>query len=224
MPTEGKRRPPAKRVLGDPHLPAARRSPSAGRGLAFCVLALSLSAAGRGAAEPPVPVAPQEAPALEPDYHIGPGDALSIFVWKEPELTRDVTVRLDGKISVPLLGDVVASGRTPQQLGDDIAARLKRFVEAPVVTVGLTKSSSRFYVVGQVARPGDFPLLSPTTLVQALALAGGLREFAKAESIIIVRREGDVQTFLAVNYKKLETARDASQNVAVRPGDTIVVP
>jgi polysaccharide biosynthesis/export protein len=223
MPIEGRRRPPATRVLGDPHLPAARRSLFAARGLVFCVLALGLRAAG--AAEPPVPVPPQETPAREPpDYHIGPGDALSIFVWKEPELTRDVTVRLDGKISVPLLGDVVASGRTPQQLGDDIAARLKRFVEAPQVTVGLTKSSSRFYVVGQVARPGDFPLLSPTTLVQALALAGGLREFAKAESIIIVRREGDAQTFLAVNYKKLETARDASQNVAVRPGDTIVVP
>ena len=157
-------------------------------------------------------------------YRIGSGDSLQLFVWKESELTREVTVRIDGRISVPLLGDVQAAGRTPADLADEIARQLKRFVEAPVVTVGVGQSRSRrFYVVGMVARPGEFPMSGPTTLVQALALAGGFRDFAKTDSILVLR-EGEEGKFVSANYKRLESARDGSQNILLQPGDTILVP
>jgi polysaccharide export outer membrane protein len=156
------------------------------------------------------------------DYQIGPADVLQLVVWKEPELTREVTVRLDGRITVPLLGDVLAAGRTPTQLTEDLARGLGRFVETPRVTVGIAQpNSSRFYVVGQVAKPGEFPLPRRTTVLQGLALAGGFRDYAKLEAILIVRQD---QTVLLVNYKKLEEGKDISQNVLLRPGDTIVVP
>ncbi len=159
------------------------------------------------------------------EYLIGPGDLLQIFVWKEPDLTRDVTVRLDGRITVPLLGDVEAAGRSPQQLGEELAKSLSKFLETPRVTVGVSQATStRFYVVGLVGKPGDFPLSSRTTVLQGLALAGGFREFAKTENIVIVRQERTGQTVIPVNYKKLEDGKDISQNVLLRPGDTIIVP
>jgi polysaccharide export outer membrane protein len=159
-------------------------------------------------------------------YLIGPGDALQLFVWKEPELTRDVTVRLDGKITVPLLGDVQAGGRTPEQLGAEISTGLKRFLAAPQVTLAVKEANaSRFYVIGRVARPGAYPLAGRTTVLQALALSGGLAEFAKADRILIVREEGGSDNLVVVNYKKLEAGTEIAQNnVALRPGDTIVVP
>jgi polysaccharide biosynthesis/export protein len=159
-------------------------------------------------------------------YLIGAGDALQLFVWKEAELTRDVVVRIDGKITVPLLGDVHAVGRTPEQLGQEITNGLKRYLAAPQVTLTVKESSaSRFYVIGRVARPGVFPLGSTTTLLQALALSGGLLEFAKADRIIVVRQERGGETLLRVDYKKIEAGTEVAQsNIALRPGDTIVVP
>ena len=159
------------------------------------------------------------------DYEIGAGDLLQVFVWKEPELTRDVTVRLDGKISVPLLGDVTAAGLSPQRLGEELTRSLSRFVETPRVTVGVSQAvSSRFYVVGQVGKPGEFRLTVPTTVLQGLALAGGFREFAKTDDIVIIRQQRGPQVVLSVNYKKLAEGKDVSQNVMLKPGDTIVVP
>jgi polysaccharide export outer membrane protein len=159
------------------------------------------------------------------DYVIGPGDVLQVFVWKEPDLTRDITVRVDGKITVPLLGDLEASGRTPQQLGTDLSKALGKFLASPQVSVGVAQAnSSRFFVMGQVNTPGAYPLTGRVTVLQGLALAGGLREFAKADSIVIVRSSQGVQSFLPINYKKLEDGRDISQNVPLRPGDTILVP
>jgi polysaccharide export outer membrane protein len=159
------------------------------------------------------------------DYLIGPADLLQIFVWKEPELSRDVNVRLDGKITVPLLGDVEAAGRTPQQLGEELAKSLSKFLETPRVTVGVSQANStRFYVVGQVGRPGDFPLSGRTTVLQGLALAGGFRDFAKTDSIVIVRQDRNGQVVIPVNYKKLEDGKDISQNITLRPGDTVIVP
>lgn len=159
------------------------------------------------------------------DYQIGPGDLLQIFVWKEPDLTRDVIVRLDGRITVPLLGDVEAAGRSPQQLGEELGKSLAKFLETPRVTVGVSQANStRFYVVGLVGKPGDFPLSGRTTFLQGLALAGGFREFAKTENIVIVRQEKTGQTVISINYKKLEDGKDISQNILLRPGDTIVVP
>ena len=155
-------------------------------------------------------------------YTIGPADVLQIIVWKEPELTRDVTVRFDGMITVPLVGDVPAAGRTPAQLAQALGRELARFVEGPRVTVGVGQAkSARFYVVGQVTKSGEFLLTGPMTVLQGLALAGGFKEFAKTESIVIVRQD---QTVVPVNYKRIADGRDASQNVALGQGDTIVVP
>jgi polysaccharide export outer membrane protein len=153
---------------------------------------------------------------------IGLGDVLRVFVWKEPDLTLDVTVRSDGMITVPLLGDVQAAGRLPSQLAGSLVAELKRFIESPRVTVTVSQASSaRVYVVGQMMRPGEFPLLGRMTVLKALALAGGFREFAKLEGIVIVRED---QTVIPFNYKRVADAKDVSQNVLLAAGDTIVVP
>jgi polysaccharide export outer membrane protein len=155
-------------------------------------------------------------------YLIGPADVLRVAVWKEPDLNLDVTVRVDGMISFPLLGDVEAAGLTPTKLGENLAKRLERFVEAPKVTVSVSQANSaRFYVLGQVAKPGEFPLASRSTVLQALALAGGFKEFAKPESIVIVRED---QTVVPVNYKRIAEGKDVSQNILLHRGDTIVVP
>jgi polysaccharide export outer membrane protein len=160
------------------------------------------------------------------DYVIGAGDVLQIFVWKEPDLTREATVRVDGRITVPLIGDLQAAGRSPQQLGKDLGRELGRFLESPQVTVGVAQpNSSRFYVVGNVARAGQFPLGSRLTVLQALAIAGGFGEYAKTDSIVVIRDEDGNQTVIPVNYKKLESGREiATQNVPLKPGDVIVVP
>ncbi len=162
-------------------------------------------------------------PAME--YRIGAGDTLHLFVWKEPELTHPVTVRIDGKISVPLLGDVQAAGRLPGELAEEITGGLKRFLAAPVVTVAVNETrSTRFFVLGMVGKSGEFSMFGPTTVVQALAMAGGFREYAKLDEIVILRPEGGATTFVPVNYKRLVANRDWSQNVPLRPGDTVLVP
>jgi polysaccharide export outer membrane protein len=187
---------------------------------------LAAPADSKGQEAPPRPPAPQPRPAATTTtYRIGPGDTLQVFVWKEPDLTRDVTVRIDGKISVALLGDVQAAGSTPGELAEELTRQLKRFIASPLVTVGVNQPrSTRFFVLGQVARPGEFPLSGPTTLVQALAVAGGFRDYAKTDEIVILRQEGGASTFVPVNYKRLESGRDGSQNVLLRPGDTVLVP
>jgi polysaccharide export outer membrane protein len=155
-------------------------------------------------------------------YFIGLGDVLRITVWKEPDLTLDVTVRLDGMITVPLLGDVQAAGRVPSQLAGTLVTELQRFIENPRVTVTVTQATSaRIYVVGQMVRPGEFPLSGRMTVLKALALAGGFKEFAKPESIVIVREDQKVIPF---NYKHVGEGKDMSQNILLAAGDTIVVP
>jgi polysaccharide biosynthesis/export protein len=160
--------------------------------------------------------------APKADYTIGPADVLQIIVWKEPDLTRDVTVRFDGMITIPLLGDLPAAGQRPNQLAEALAQGFQRFVEVPRVTVGVIQANSaRFYVVGLVGKSGDFPLAGPTTVLQALALAGGFKDFARTESIVIIRKD---QSVVPVNYKRIADGKDVSQNVILAPGDTIVVP
>lgn len=164
----------------------------------------------------------QRPDAGKSEYLIGPADVLQVIVWKEPELTRAVTVRFDGMVTVPLLGDVAAAGRTPTQLAETLAQGLRRFIEVPRVTVGIEQANSaRFYVVGQVGKSGEFPLSGPTTVLQALALAGGFKDFAKTDGIVIVRKD---QTVVPVNYKRIADGKDVAQNVLLAPGDTIVVP
>ncbi len=164
----------------------------------------------------------QAASASPAAYRIGKGDVLRIVVWKEPDLTLDATVRLDGMITLPLLGDVPAAGRTPSDLAAGVAGALERFVETPRVTVGVSQATSaRVYVVGEMLRPGEFPLTGGMTVLKALALAGGFKEFARRDGIVIVR--GD-QTVLPFNYKRVVEGKDVSQNVLLAPGDIIVVP
>ena len=188
----------------------------------LAVVAAALVASVGGAAPAQEAAKSERGPSTPPAYVIGLGDVLRINVWKEPELTLDVTVRLDGMITVPLLGDVQAAGRAPSQLAGSLKEGLQQFVESPRVTVSVSQATSaRVYVVGQMVRPGEFPLSGRMTVLKALALAGGFKEWAKSESIVIVRED---QTVLPFNYKRVADGKDVSQNVLLAAGDTIVVP
>jgi polysaccharide export outer membrane protein len=161
------------------------------------------------------------AAASIPGYTIGLGDVLRVVVWKEPDLTVDATVRLDGMITLPLLGDVQAAGRGPGALASALAGDLEQFIEKPRVTVTVVQAGARVYVLGQMVRPGEFPLSGGLTVLKALALAGGFKEFARPDSIVIIRED---QSVIPFNYKRIADGKDASQNVVLAAGDTIVVP
>ena len=181
-----------------------------------------MAAAARGGAEDRKPAPPPVRPLPPTGYVIGLGDVLRVTVWKEPELTGEATVRSDGMITVPLLGDVPAAGRRPGQLASELATALQAFIEIPRVTVTVAQATSaRIYVVGQMLRPGEFPLSGRLTVLKALALAGGFKDFARPDEIVIVRED---QTVLPFNYKRVIEGKDVSQNVLLSAGDTIVVP
>jgi polysaccharide export outer membrane protein len=159
------------------------------------------------------------------DYVIGPDDVLDVNVWKEQELTRSLQVRPDGKISMPLLGDVQAAGMTPGQLAQNVSEKLKKFLTAPQVTVILTQiNSQRVYVMGEVTRPGAYPVLPGMTILQAISSAGGLTQFANSKKIFLMRDENHIQTKYPFSYKEVLDGRKAEENLPVKAGDTIVVP
>lgn len=160
------------------------------------------------------------------DYVIGPEDVLAVNVWKEPELSiKELVVRPDGKISLPLVNDIQAGGLTPIQLQEQIAGKLKKFVESPNVTVTVLKVFSHTVsVVGAVGRPGPYVLGSPTTVLDILARAGGVTEFAKAKNIKILRNEDGKQVQYPFNYKNVIKGKDLEQNITLRNGDIILVP
>jgi polysaccharide export outer membrane protein len=160
-----------------------------------------------------------------PDYVIGTEDVLDINVWKEPEVSRTVPVRPDGKISLPLLNDVQAAGLTPMQLGAVVTEQLKKFVAQPQVTVIVTTiNSRRVYVLGEVNRGGYIPLMPNMTVLQALSSAGGFTQFANQKQIYVLRYEDGKQIRYAFNYKQAVQGKDGTQNIILKPGDTIVVP
>jgi polysaccharide export outer membrane protein len=166
-----------------------------------------------------------KAATADPNYTIGPQDVLDISVWKEPELTRSVPVRPDGKISLPLLNDVQAAGLTPSQLAALITTNLKKFVTAPQVTVIVTAiNSQRVFIIGEVLRPGAFPLLPGMTVLQALSSAGGFTQFASLSKIYILRNEDGKQTKHPFNYKAAINGKQVDQNFLMKAGDQIVVP
>jgi len=168
---------------------------------------------------------PAAAPVISDAYIIGESDLLAINVWHEPELTRVVPVRTDGKITLPLIGEMQASGQTVEQLRVTIATQLKRFLEAPEVTVIVQEPRSQFFtVVGKVAKPGSYPLGQRLTVMDGLALCGGFKDFAKVNKIQVVRthRDGRVER-LPFNYKRA-VAGDLNQNFALEQHDMIVVP
>ena len=160
------------------------------------------------------------------DFIIGNEDVLSISVWKEPEISRAVAVRSDGKISLPLMGELVAAGKTPIQLQSEITAGLRPYIAEPAVTVIVQEiKSKRFNILGHVQRPGAYPLNPPMTIMDAIALAGGLREFAKSKSIYVLRESASGNNVrLPFNYKDVLQGRHPEQNIELQPHDTIVVP
>ena len=169
--------------------------------------------------------APKKPATDDPNYVIGPQDVLDISVWKEPELTRLVPVRPDGKISLPLLNDVQAAGLSPEQLAAALAEKMGKFLNKPRVTVIVTAiNSQRVFVVGEVLRAGAFPLLPGMTVLQALASAGGFTTFADVKKIHVMRVRDGKQVQLAFSYREVLRGEKPEQNITLEPGDTIIVP
>jgi polysaccharide biosynthesis/export protein len=166
------------------------------------------------------------AQTIPADYVIGLEDVLSINVWKEPELSvKDALVRPDGKISVPLVGDIQASGLTPMQLQEQIRGRLKEFLASPAVTVVVLRVASQSVsIVGKVSKPGIYYLGAPMTVLELLARAGGLREDAKNKAISVVREEGTRTVRLPFNYKDVSQGKNLQQNIILKNGDQVIVP
>jgi len=180
--------------------------------------------AGKSPSKPAQP-APQSVGATDASYKIGPQDVLRIDVWKEAEISRAVPVRPDGKISLPLLNDVQASGLTAMELANNITEGLKKFINNPQVTVSVTEiNSRRVYVTGEVSKPGAYPLLPNMTALQAVTSAGGFTQFARTKNIYILRNEGGKQTKYSFNYNDVVKGKRSDENITLQPGDTIVVP
>jgi polysaccharide export outer membrane protein len=158
------------------------------------------------------------------EYVIGPEDVLSINVWKEQDLSTKVTVRPDGKIGLPLLNDIQASGFTPRQLQENITTELKKFINNPQVSVIVLEiHSQNVYVIGGIAKPGVYPLGSPTTVMELLVRAGGLTEFTKGEEIQVLRNENGKQVQYKFNFKAFSEGKDYKQNIRLRNGDMVIV-
>jgi polysaccharide export outer membrane protein len=158
------------------------------------------------------------------EYLIGPEDVLDISVWKNPELSRKVPVRPDGKVSLPLVNDIQAAGLTPSQLREQLATKLAEYVPTPEVAVIVQEVQSlKVAVVGAVKTPGRFMLKSPATVLECLALAQGLTEFAARDRIVVLRQNGTQTQRIPFNYNKVASSSD-QENFFVKPGDIIVVP
>src|SRR3984957_12906080 len=165
------------------------------------------------------------AATTDPAYVIGPEDVLDINVWKEPDMTRVVPVRPDGKISLPLINDVQAAGSTPQQLASAVTDKLRKFLTEPQVTVIVTQiNSQRVFVVGEVLRAGAFPLIPGMTVLQALASAGGFTTFADMKRVTVMRLVNGKHVELPFNYREVLKGDNPEQNITLEPGDTVVVP
>jgi polysaccharide export outer membrane protein len=159
-------------------------------------------------------------------YIIGAGDLLEIITWKEPDFTREeVLVRIDGMISFPLLNDVQAAGKTPLTLKSDIEAGLQDYVTTPVVTIHIKNpSSKKFYILGEVQRTGEYPLIKELTVLQAFALAGGFTEWASKKEILLFRKMSGKQKTFRINYKDIVKGKGIEQNLTIQANDTIIVP
>jgi polysaccharide biosynthesis/export protein len=174
-----------------------------------------------------VPTPAQPAAGVRPDsYIVGAEDILSIYVWKEPEMSKTVPVRPDGMISLPLVGEIKAAGYTPVQLQDVLVEAMKKLISDPQVTVIVEKVSSlSFNIVGEVGRPGYFPLTRRMTVLDAIAMAGGFKDFAKTKKVYVLRTAANgTQERLPFNYKEVISGKNPQQNIELQARDTIVVP
>jgi len=180
----------------------------------------------RNTAPSPAESKPAPVPATtDPAYVIGPEDVLDINVWKEPDVSRVVPVRPDGRISLPLINDVQAAGLAPQQLAAMVTEKLRKYFNEPQVTVIVTAiNSQRVFVVGEVLRAGAFPLIPGMTVLQALSSAGGFTTFADVKKIHVMRLRDGKHVELPFNYRDVLKGDDPDQNMKLEPGDTVVVP
>ncbi len=170
--------------------------------------------------------APAPAPAVPQDYLIGPEDVLGVLFWRETDISGDVTVRPDGQVTLPLIGELKAAGLTPAALQAQVLEAAQRFLTDPNVSVVVKQMNSRkIFITGQVGTAGAYPLTGPRTVMQAIALAGGVTEYADREHITVMRQEpnGTTRT-MTFNYKDVAKGKKLEQNVQLQPGDTIVVP
>ncbi len=168
--------------------------------------------------------APTPSPAAQdPKYVVGPSDVLRVSVWKEPDLTQTVVVRPDGYISMPLLGDLRVDGMSTAKIQDLLASKLSAFVLNPQVTVSVAEIHSKMvYITGEIGRPGAYPIVSPMTVLQLIAKAGGLTQFANRKSIVVLRSEGAKRTQFKLDYRQL--LRGQGSDLGLQSGDTVVIP
>jgi polysaccharide export outer membrane protein len=195
--------------------------------IATSAYASGQSAASSRPAPPQAAARSASAPAaaVPADYVIGAEDVLSIIFWRDKDLSAEVVVRPDGKISLPLLNDVQAAGLTPEQLRVSLEKAANRYIEDPNAAVVVkTINSRKFFITGQVTKPGTYPLTAPTTVLQAIALAGGLLEYADEKHISVMRVQDGRTQSLPFNYKDVIHHKNVAQNVYLQPGDTIVIP
>lgn len=172
-------------------------------------------------------LAQQAAPAetAQGTYPVNAGDILEVLVWKEENLQKQVVVRPDGFFSFPLTGDIRAEGRTIEAIRSDITAQIARYIPDPVVSLSIFEPrGSKVYVIGQVNRPGEFPINRYVDVIQALSMAGGTTPFAKLDEIRILRREGGAQTATNFAYSDIAAGKRLQQNIVLKPGDTVLVP
>jgi len=168
------------------------------------------------------PVAGAQDPSA---YRVGPEDTLEISVWREEALKKEALVRPDGGLSYPLIGDIQAAGKTPNQIRDEIAKRLEKYIADPVVTVAVLKTGSqRVFVLGKVTKPGPYPVGQSIDVLQALSLAGGLAPFADANEVRVMRREDGKLVVLPFEYDRVIRGQRLEQNITLRSGDVVVVP
>jgi polysaccharide export outer membrane protein len=179
---------------------------------------------------PPVAAPPATAPAaaaieVPVGYTIGPDDVLNVMFWRDKEMSADVVVRPDGRITLPLVNDVVAVGLTPEQLRDRIKEEASKYVEDPSVTVIVRQiNSRRVFITGMVGKPGAYPMTRAVTVLQLISLAGGLNEYADTKNIMVMRTENGQQVALKFNYNDVRKGKNLKQNIELRSGDTVVVP
>ena len=203
----------------------AQQPPSAAVPSAATQSAAAPSPAKPSAAKPPADVNIPAGVVPPADYVIGPDDVLTVVFWRDKDMSTEVAVRPDGMISLPLLNDVKAAGLTPDQLRDELTKAAEKFVEVPSVSVVVkTINSRKVFITGQVGKPGPYPLTAPTTVMQLIATAGGVHEFADTKNITILRTENGRQVALRFNYNDVLKRKNLKQNIELKPGDTIIVP
>jgi polysaccharide export outer membrane protein len=180
---------------------------------------------GNTSAAAPAPPAVPTGVAAPADYLIGPDDVLAVIFWREKDMSVEVGVRPDGRISLPLINEIQAAGLTPEQLRANITQAASKYIEDPTVAVVVkTINSRRVFITGQVSKPGPYPIMQPITVLQLLAIAGGVLEFADTENIGILRTVDGKPTRFRFNYKEVTRGKNLAQNIELKPGDQVIVP